>query len=484
MEKYSQNKSKEREAYGEPEPVQKGPLIGKRHVQAIVLFLCVSIEMMTRSSLSLSIVAMTDNTTSVNPDVPTYNWTDKNIVLSSFYWGYIVLQVVAGQLSKDYGAKWLLLVAMGVNSVALALVPLAAQYGGSQGVMVCRILQGVFQGLIFPSCHTMLGRWAPKEERSRMSTFVFSGIPIGTIVCLPITGVLCKSYLGWPVSCYLFGGCGLAWCFLWFYTGYNNPTLHPSITSEEKNYIELSLSQKDGEAVLPTPWKEIVTSIPCWACLISTVGAGFGVIFLQNEIPTYLEKVMKYDVTASGNLTSMTAAVAFVFAYVYGPLADYVVEKNYLSRTNIRKLCAVYSMWGSAITMLILAYLDESQAHLSVFILAVSSVFIAALLFGHGVNPMDLSPRFSGIILGWSNSTSCVVALAAPLAVQYIVLDETNPTQWRIVFIVAAVMYMVPSAIFAIFASGERQWWDDGGAKFQRNVVADQDEYERKISTA
>lgn len=47
-----------------------GPIFGARHVQAILLFTGVATEMMTRTNLSLSIVAMTDNSTSINSDVP------------------------------------------------------------------------------------------------------------------------------------------------------------------------------------------------------------------------------------------------------------------------------------------------------------------------------------------------------------------------------------------------------------------------------
>lgn len=50
--------------------------------------------------------------------------------------------------------------------------------------------------------------------------------------------------------------------------------------------------------VIPTPWKQIFTSVPFWACAIPTICSGYGVTFLQNEIPTYLENVLKYDISS------------------------------------------------------------------------------------------------------------------------------------------------------------------------------------------
>lgn len=87
----------------------------------------------------------------------------------------MILQAPAGQLGKTYGSRWILFTAMTTNAFATILIPSAAKFFGSKGVMGCRIMQGLSQGGIFPTCHTMLGRWAPKNERGRMATFVYSG---------------------------------------------------------------------------------------------------------------------------------------------------------------------------------------------------------------------------------------------------------------------------------------------------------------------
>ncbi|GFU62428.1 hypothetical protein TNCV_1405501 [Trichonephila clavipes] len=54
--------------------------------------------------------------------------------------------------------------------------------------------------------NTMVGRWAPKLERSRISAAIFSGSPIGTVVSLSVSGWLCgMDFLGgWPAAFYVF----------------------------------------------------------------------------------------------------------------------------------------------------------------------------------------------------------------------------------------------------------------------------------------
>lgn len=50
-----------------------------------------------------------------------------------------------------------------------------ADMWGWEGVMSIRIIQGMFQGFFFPSVHNIIGKWAPKEERSTIGNFVFTG---------------------------------------------------------------------------------------------------------------------------------------------------------------------------------------------------------------------------------------------------------------------------------------------------------------------
>ena len=43
-------------------------------------------------------------------------------------------------------------------------------------VIVIRALMGVCEGGTFPSISAMMAKWAPQNERSRMSTFIYAGL--------------------------------------------------------------------------------------------------------------------------------------------------------------------------------------------------------------------------------------------------------------------------------------------------------------------
>lgn len=50
------------------------------------------------------------------------------VILSSFFWGYIVLQVPAGELATRFGGKVLFTISVSVNSLLSMIIPTAATY--------------------------------------------------------------------------------------------------------------------------------------------------------------------------------------------------------------------------------------------------------------------------------------------------------------------------------------------------------------------
>lgn len=95
--------------------------------------------------------------------------------MSSFFWGYITLQLVAGELGRRYGTKRFLVGGMLINATACCLVPLMAAKVGPYGVIMCRVAQGIAQGFFYSSVYNLLGCWVPAPERSRLATIALSG---------------------------------------------------------------------------------------------------------------------------------------------------------------------------------------------------------------------------------------------------------------------------------------------------------------------
>ncbi|KAF7287840.1 hypothetical protein GWI33_000193 [Rhynchophorus ferrugineus] len=447
---------------GDENWVKTVPKIGIRHLQVFIYFMLGFLAFGFRVTLSVGIVAMTDPKTSINPDIPTYpEWTNKNVILSSFFWGYIVPQLFAAWMAKKYGPKWFLIGSAIMQSILFILMPITAAYFGSTGVIVSRILQGLSQGFIFPSFAYLLCQWVPIEERARLGSAVFAAGKLGTVFSMLITGVISASWYGWPMVFYVFGGLGFLWCFLMGFLGYDSPDDHPSISMEEKKYIESSLGKTETTAKHEkTPWKGILSSFPVWALLLAQTGNNYCFWTLVTQIPTYMNYVMHFNIKKNSLLSSIPYLTLWILSFVFGIISDALVNKGILKRSFSRKFFNSIGLLVPAVALICLGYTEAGNNAQAVILLIIAVGFNGACFSGFAINHMDLSPNHAGSVMGICNAASQVAGALAPLIVQLIVSDETNIIQWRYVFLLSAGVNTFCALAFIIFGSGKPQPWD------------------------
>ncbi|KAK9887950.1 hypothetical protein WA026_000248 [Henosepilachna vigintioctopunctata] len=439
--------------------------LGKRHIQYILLFLGGATAFFIRASLSVAIVAMIEKNPP-HPGITTYpEWQNKDVILSSFYWGYLLLQIPAGLIGYKYGPKYFIATAFTIGSMFSILAPFLARTFGSTGIIMSRAVQGFSQGFLFPSTHNILSKWTPLPERSRTFAFVYSSTIVGSTLGLPVTGYICSTPLGWPGVFYFSGTAGLLWSLLMFRYCHNNPQEHPSISSTEKQYIEENVQVNQSNSKLDIPWKSIFTSVPFWAILICNMGNNYGFMTMLAEIPSYMQSVLKFDIKENSLLSALPFLTSFIVALFVSPLSDFSIKNKIMSITAARKFFNTFGAYGAATAVICLAFVPPEMKILAVFLLVLAVGTNATTLVGYNVNHVDITPNFAGITMGFVNFSAQVSAIVAPLMVQILVTDQSDVKQWRVVFIIAGVVYFITSTFFLIFASGEVQKWNDGKPK-------------------
>lgn len=437
---------------------------GARHTQVILLFLSVILAYGMRVNMSVGIVAMTDKNTSPNPDVLTFDWDDQSIILTSFFIGYVIPQVIAGHMAKNFGAKIFITVTSIVGSLMAILIPIVAPLG-SWAVILCRVIQGLAQGFLYPCIHNLLSKWVPPLERARLSTFVYAGGPLGTVVSMPFTGWISGTHLGWPYAFYIYGGAGLLWTVLWVGLGKNSPADHKDIRSTEKEYIEMSLGATPAES-LPskTPWAAFFKSLPVWALIFAHSGQNWGFSTLITNIPTYMADVLQFDIKSNGVLSAGPYLLNWIVTISSGAIIDYVIAKKYLSVGVARKVANSIGLCIPAITLLTLGLISDTEAdirNVALVLLFVAVGSNGSVLCGYHVNHMDLSPVYAGTLMGITNTVANFFGIIAPLLVHFIVTEPRNAMLWAIVFYISSAVYVIGSVVFVIFGSGEIQAWNN-----------------------
>nr|CAD7598036.1 unnamed protein product [Timema genevievae] len=472
--------------------------IGARHITTFMLFLGMANAYVMRTNMSVAIVAMVNHSAlSVSLEImddecdreielegnkswviELANSTKKSYIdssdgefvwdaieqgylLSSFFYGYVLTQIPFGILAKRYGSKYFLGIGMLINSVFGLLVPISAHWGYGW-LLTIRFIQGLGEGPIVPCTHALLAKWIPPNERSRMGAFVYAGAQFGTVISMPLSGLLSEYGFsgGWPSIFYVFGTVGAIWSLLFLVTVYESPDEHPHIADDERKYITSSVWGSAGVSSPPVPWRAILRSMPFWAILVAHMGQNYGYETLMTELPTFMKQVLRFDIKQNGTLSALPYLAMWIFSMLASHVADWMISSHRFSHTQTRKIVNAIGQYGPAIALIAASY-TGCNADLTVALLTIGVGLNGGIYSGFKVNHLDISPRFAGILMSFTNCLANLAGLLAPMTAGYVINERPTQAAWRVVFMISSGVYIVCSTIYLIFGSGVRQPWDD-----------------------
>jgi len=205
-----------------------------------------------------------------------------------------------------------------------------------------------------------------------------------------------------------------------------------------------------------------MTSLPMWAIMLSHFASNYGNYLLMILLPTYMTFVLKFDIKKSGILNALPFALQMIVAILGGKITDLLIQKNVFRIITIRKINTTIGLIVPAICLVVASYLGCYWQHALVFF-TLSAALNAMTIPGCKANILDLSPRYSGILLGISNTLANFTGFLTPaITGLFIDLENGSISQWRSAFWFAAGIYLIGSIFYLIFASGEEQNWSKG----------------------
>eukprot|EP00877_Chromochloris_zofingiensis_P007547 jgi/Chrzof1/3045/Cz12g09150.t1 len=418
-------------------------LSGWRRRWTIVLLCFVAFMLcnMDRVNMSVAILPMSQQ----------YAWDSKTVglVQSSFFWGYLLTQVLGGMWADRFGGKIVLGLGVMWWSLATAFTPIAAKFG-LPALLFARALMGVGEGVAMPAMNNMLSKWVPVRERSRSLALVYSGMFIGSILGLALSPHMIQS-LGWPSVFYVFGSWGVVWYTVWNKRAASTPAEDPLLSQAEKSYILANTSRSSKARSIP--WGQLLSRKEVWAIILCHFCHNWGTFILLTWMPTYYNQVLGCDVLKSGIFSVLPWVTMAISANVGGWIADTLVAKGW-SVTTVRKLMQTIGFLGPAFCLSQLANISTIQG--AVTCMMGAQGFDAFSQSGLYSNHQDIGPQYAGVLLGLSNTAGVLAGVLGSLATGYILANGTWTDVWR----VAIVLYLVGTVIWNLFSTGERIFFD------------------------
>ncbi|XP_076890607.1 ascorbate transporter, chloroplastic-like [Bidens hawaiensis] len=406
----------------------------------VIVLLCFSAFLlcnMDRVNMSIAILPMSKE----------FNWNSATVGLiqSSFFWGYLLTQIVGGIWADRIGGKQVLGFGVVWWSIATVLTPIAAKIG-LPFLLVVRAFMGIGEGVAMPAMNNILSKWIPVSERSRSLALVYSGMYLGSVIGLAFSPILIQKF-AWPSVFYSFGSLGSLWLAFWLTKAHSSPIEDPELSAEEKEYILGGSVSK--EPVTSIPWKLILSKAPVGALIVSHFCHNWGTFILLTWMPTYYNQVLKFNLTESGLLCVLPWLTMAVFANIGGWIADTLVSKG-LSITTVRKIMQSIGFMGPAFFLTQLSRVKTPA--MAVLCMACSQGSDAFSQSGLYSNHQDIGPRYAGVLLGLSNTAGVLAGVFGTAATGYILQNGS----WDDVFKVAVVLYIVGTLVWNLFSTGEK----------------------------
>jgi MFS transporter, ACS family, glucarate transporter len=219
-------------------------------------------------------------------------------ILSSFAFGYALLQAPAGALADRFGARIILASVVTFWSIFTGLTAAAWNF---TSMMIVRFLFGAGEAGAFPGMARAVFSWIPVRERGLVKGINFSASRLGAAVTMPTLPWLIAT-IGWKASFVVLMLIGFVWAVAWWLWFRDEPAEQPGMPAVERDYI-LAHRQEPGVAAAPAaPLSAgtLLRSGNLWLLMTQYFASNFAFFFCLSWLFPYVQKTYALTYTQAG----------------------------------------------------------------------------------------------------------------------------------------------------------------------------------------
>jgi len=379
-----------------------------------LLFICVVINYLDRSNISITAPAMRAE---LGLDTARMGY-----VLSAFGWTYALCQIPGGWLVDRVAPRALyatLIVLWSIATIAVGFTTSVA------GLIAVRLLVGALESPSYPINNRVVTTWFPERERATAIGFYTSGQYVGLAFLTPVLAVI-QLRAGWHMVFVVTGSIGVVWGLAW-YLLYRQPHEFPGTNAAEIDQIRRGGGLVDlGSDPSATRQRfsgadlaHVLNSRKLWGVYIGQFCLTSTLWFFLTWFPTYLVQARGMSFVKVGFLATLPFLAAFVGVLSSGLLSDALVRRG-MSLGAARKTPIVVGLLLSA-SIIGANYVDTP---------ALIIAYMTLAFFGNGLASITWSlvsaiapERLIGLTGGVFNFFGNLSGIAVPIIVGYLARD-------------------------------------------------------------
>lgn len=336
------------------------------------------------------------------------------VLLSAFYYGYVICMPATGWLAERFGAQAVLAAGVALWSIATFGTGFAM---GFASLLALRILLGIGESVAFPCAAKLLAN-AVEPGRLGIANGVLSfgyllGPAVGTLV-----GGYMMTYTGWRPVFMLFGAIALAWLLPW-----RMLVIGPARGGDDAGH---------GES--PPAFREILRQRALWGASLGHFASNYGYYFIVSWLPFYLVKARGFSIGSMAAIASWAYLLNAASALAMGWAADRWIRRGRSPTLIYKSIMGVTHLAGIA-CMIGMVALPQHGSIAALFAFELISGCSYPGLFA--IPQIIAGPSATGRWVGIQNAAGNAAGLIAP-ALTGLLVERTG--RFDLAFMLAAAV--------------------------------------------
>ncbi len=340
---------------------------------------------------------------------------ESGILLSSFFFGFILFLFIAGIIADKLSGKPVLILGLMMFSLATLLTGVA---GSFTSLIFYRVMTGIGEGIFWPAASLEVANVTSEKQRTTVMSLYWMGYPIGGFLGTWM-GAMLGPIFGWRVVFYVAGAMGMVVALLYLLLVKNDRKPAALIARQAAERVPLKTLFRHAPVLL-------------MAAFYFVLLAGWWIVLLW--APSYLMQVKNLSIGTAGTIASLLGITGALGGFVLGRYCDKGDFKR--RRTLLMSITFVSGLVMAAMS----------------FNLSVPLVIVLVLMLGflgYPITPIVLSltaelvpPSLRGSAIGFVMNMGMAAGGISPIVAGYYAQHYSLQPVW-----LAAALVIVCSSV-------------------------------------